>query len=531
MSSERSVRRSPHPDAGIRDAVRLLPPVLLPDHAEVLDGVLDEVLCGARRRAGERAPGDLAEAVAALWAGYRSLGARPAGRSTVVADQDPVPAVAGTGLIPLRETLHPETPHPETLHLGALDALLAPFADGVEQEALDTAVADLLAGVARDLPGTAAWTDLGPGDSAIARAVLRAVPVLGVAAPVVALRVDAETPESLRRAAVLAAGALPPATVRIHLVDHPAVSAGLPWPYAVAPGHAYLPAGGAAVVAVLDLGVAARRFGERRRREVLAGTGSGVGRAGPDLDAFLDEVLPDLVAGAAAELSLAVEAMVDGPLPAGAEPPAREPDDPSRPVTGDRQRSVADARRRCVAVLGVDGVAEAVGTVLGQDPAGVGAAPGSGPVTVTGSGGVVDCAGYGVDAEAAEVAALLVHRLADLAAAVPPVGPRITGPPLLHAPFGSTGVRVPDLLEPPPYNHLRTLAAVQPAFAAGAADVLALDAGVRENPQAGVDVVRGAFACGVRGLALAVHAVPKVRVTGFLVRHGVVVKPDGPRWR
>ena len=55
-------------------------------------------------------------------------------------------------------------------------------------------------------------------------------------------------------------------------------------------------------------------------------------------------------------------------------------------------------------------------------------------------------------------------------------------------------------------------------FQAGVSDVLAFDDTARRNPQAVVDVIRGAFAVGMRDFTFNLDSNDFVRITGYLVR-------------
>jgi hypothetical protein len=82
----------------------------------------------------------------------------------------------------------------------------------------------------------------------------------------------------------------------------------------------------------------------------------------------------------------------------------------------------------------------------------------------------------------------------------------------------TAGTRVPVGEEPPLAEHLRTVAPHHRLFASGVSDVLAFDETARRNPQAVVDVIRGAFAVGMRDFTFNLDSNDFIRITGYLVR-------------
>ena len=64
-------------------------------------------------------------------------------------------------------------------------------------------------------------------------------------------------------------------------------------------------------------------------------------------------------------------------------------------------------------------------------------------------------------------------------------------------------------------------------FASGISDVLSFDETAVNNPQAVVDVIRGAFDAGMRDFTFNLDSNDFIRITGYLVRKSDLVKmPD-----
>ncbi|SFT97684.1 glycine radical enzyme, YjjI family [Kosakonia arachidis] len=96
---------------------------------------------------------------------------------------------------------------------------------------------------------------------------------------------------------------------------------------------------------------------------------------------------------------------------------------------------------------------------------------------------------------------------------------------LLHAQSGissdigtTPGARLPYGDEPDPITHLLAVAPHHAWYTAGISDILTLDETVKRNPQAVVQLCRGAFNAGMREFTVNVAGNDLVRVTGYMVR-------------
>jgi YjjI family glycine radical enzyme len=133
---------------------------------------------------------------------------------------------------------------------------------------------------------------------------------------------------------------------------------------------------------------------------------------------------------------------------------------------------------------------------------------------------------YGHDKAANDLAVRVVSRVAELVAARPmPYCDGNGGRCFLHSQSGidldkdvTAGTRIPVGTEPPLIEHLLTVAPHHQWFAAGVSDVLAFDDTAERNPQAVVDIIRGAFKVGMRDFTFNLDSNGFVRITGYLVR-------------
>jgi len=93
----------------------------------------------------------------------------------------------------------------------------------------------------------------------------------------------------------------------------------------------------------------------------------------------------------------------------------------------------------------------------------------------------------------------------------------------------TAGTRIPVGTEPPLIAHLKTVARHHHLFASGISDVLSFDESAVKNPQAVVDVIRGAFKSGMRDFTFNLDSNDFIRITGYLVRKSDLAKMPGAR--
>lgn len=361
--------------------------------------------------------------------------------------------------------------------LGDLDALLEPFTEDVDDHELHRKLRLFWISLDRMLPDAFTHANLGPRDSRIGRMALRLERELQQVVPNLSLKVDPEiTPDALLLDAV--------ETVfesgQPHFVNDPMMRAGLGPAYGVASCYNSLRAGGGSHTLVrLNLReVALRHQGSRRT--------------------FLDELLPYYVELTAELMEARIRHLVE------------EARFFEHSWLVDEGLLHLD---RYSAMFGVYGLAEAVQLVLEHE----------------GTDGR-----YGYDAVADELAEQILHRVADLVADRPlPYCGGNGGRALLHSQSGidsdvdvTAGCRIPVGEEPPLLQHLRTIAPHHVLFPAGISDVLAFDETARRNPEAVVDVIRGAFREGMRDVTFNLDSNDFIRITGYLVRKSDLAKVE-----
>jgi YjjI family glycine radical enzyme len=359
--------------------------------------------------------------------------------------------------------------------LGDLDALLEPYAEGVSDDDLYRRLRLFWIALDRMLPDAFAHANLGPDDTRVGRVALRVERELLQVVPNLTLKVDPQrTPDSLVRDAaetVFACG-------KPHFVNHPMMVADLGPEYGVVSCYNSLRAGGGSHTLVrLNLReVALRHDGGR--------------------ESFLDELLPYYVELTAELMEARIRHLVED--------------------AGFFEHSwlVTDGLLhldRYSAMFGVYGLAEAVSLVLEHE-------------------GV--SARYGHDAVADDLAREILHRVRDLVAARPmPYCEGTGGRALLHSQSGidldvdvTAGCRIPIGDEPGLLRHLQTVTPNHALFPAGISDILAFDDTARRNPDAVVDVIRGALRTGMRDVTFNLDSNDFIRITGYLVRKSDLAK-------
>ena len=72
--------------------------------------------------------------------------------------------------------------------------------------------------------------------------------------------------------------------------------------------------------------------------------------------------------------------------------------------------------------------------------------------------------------------------------------------------------------EPALIDHIATCAPHHHLFAAGISDIFHVDETAVRNPQAMVDIIRGAFMSGMRDVTFNLDSNEFIRITGYLVR-------------
>lgn len=348
--------------------------------------------------------------------------------------------------------------------LGDLDALVEPYVGDVDDAELRRRLRLFWISLDRMLPDAFVHANLGPDDSRVGRVALSLERELQQVVPNLSLKVDpARTPDSY----VLDAVRTVFECGQPHFVNHPMMVSDLGEGYGVASCYNSLRVGGGSYTLVrLNL-----------REVALRHRGS--------LDDFFRRELPLHVELACELIEARTRYIVEGAGFFESSWLAHE-----GLVSPDRM----------TAMFGIYGLAEAVQVLADRR--------------------------YGHDDEADALANDVVVSLYDLVAARPIEHLHGTGGrALLHSQAGidtddgvTAGARVPIGEEPPLARHLRAVTPNHRWFPAGVSDVLAFDETARRNPEAVVDVVRGAFATGMRDLTFNLDSNDFIRITGYLVR-------------
>jgi len=355
------------------------------------------------------------------------------------------------------------------VYLGDLDALLTPYAEGRDVEALSAALRPFWRALDRMLPDAFVHANLGPDDTPTTRAILNLERELLQVVPNLTLRVDPErTPDDLVRDAVETVFAC----AKPHFVNHPMMVADHGDAYAAVSCYNSLKvAGGAHTLVRLNLSAVVERH---------SGT----------LEALFRDTLPHYVELASELIEARVRHLVEQVRFFEHDWLAREG---------------LVSLERFSAMFGLFGLAEAVDALMRR----------------AGQAGR-----YGHDDEANALAYRITSAVAAQVAERPqPWCDGFAGRAMLHAQSGidsdvgvTAGSRIPIGHEPPLFEHLRAVAPHHRLFTSGVSDIVHFDATARRNPQAVVDVIRGAFHTGMRDFTFNLDDNGFIRITGYLVR-------------
>ncbi len=357
------------------------------------------------------------------------------------------------------------------VYLGDVDTLLEPYAEGVDDETLTKLMRLMWVTIDRSLPDAFTHANLGPDDSRVGRTILALERELLQTVPNLTLRVDVDrTPDSL----VLDAVSTVFECGKPHFVNHAMMTTDLGPDYGVVSCYNSLKVGGGSHTLVrLNLAESARRNDG-------------------DITTYLEETLPRHVAATAGVMAARITSLVE------------------QAHFFDHSWLVDEglvSLDRFGAMFGIYGLAECANTLVADAGAGS-----------TGR--------YGHDADTTALGWRIVTRVAELVAATPmPYCAGNAGRAFLHSQSGidsdvdvTAGTRIPIGDEPPLYEHLAAVAPNHKWFASGVSDILHFDDTAKRNPQAVVDVIRGAMATGMRDVTFNLDSNDFIRITGYLVR-------------
>jgi YjjI family glycine radical enzyme len=359
------------------------------------------------------------------------------------------------------------------VYLGDVDRLLEPYAADVDDATLTKLMRLMWVTIDRSLPDAFTHANLGPDDSRVGRTTLALERELLQTVPNLTLRVDAErTPDDL----ILDAVHTVFACGKPHFVNHEMMTADLGPHYGVVSCYNSLKVGGGSHTLVrLNLAESASRS-----------TGMGASA----VQTYLDDILPAHVALTAELMAARIRSLVED---------AR---------FFDHSWLVSEgllSLDRFSAMFGIYGLAEAANALT---------------VAQGGTGR------YGHDPDTTALGWRIVERVAELVAATPlPYCDGNDGRAFLHSQSGidsdlgvTAGTRIPIGEEPSLPEHLAAVAPNHHWFTSGVSDILAFDDTATRNPQAVVDVIRGAMATGMRDVTFNLDSNDFIRITGYLVR-------------
>lgn len=351
--------------------------------------------------------------------------------------------------------------------LGHLDALLQPYVRILTQDEIDSRIKRFWRYLDRTLPDAFMHANIGPQDTPVTRAILRADADLKQVSPNLTFIYDPEiTPESL----------LLKVAENICECSKPHISNGpvndrifTKGGYGVVSCYNSLPlAGGGSTLVRLNLKAVAERSAS--------------------VDDFFNRTLAHYCAQQIAIIYARCDFLYQQ----------------SRFFEHSFlvKEGLIDAQR-FVPMFGIYGLAEAVNTLCEK----------------SGSAGR-----YGKDGAANQLAWRISEHLADFVARTP-VKHGWQQRAMLHAQSGissdtltTPGARLPYGEEPDPITHLQTVAPHHQWYAAGISDILTLDETIKRNPQAVMQLCLGAFSLGMREFTANVSGNDLVRVTGYMVR-------------
>lgn len=366
------------------------------------------------------------------------------------------------------------------VYFGDLDTLLLPYVDGVDDATLESKLRRFWRSLDRMFPDAFAHTNLSPVDNRVARTIFRLERELLQVVPNISLKVD---PVLTSDDYLLDAVHTVFACGKPHFINDPMMQADLGEAYAAVSCYNSLRVGGGSHTLV--------------RINLKESVRSSIG----GVDAYLARALPEHLELTAELMEARIRFLVE-------EAGFYESDWLAREGLLRLDRFSA--------MFGLYGLAEATNLLMERE----------------GSSGT-----YGHDSAADDVAFRItsafsewVHRRAM------PYCEGTGGHSLAHSQAGldldlgvTAGTRIPIGTEPPLREHLRTVSRHHRLFPSGISDILSFDETAQRNPQAVVDVIRGAFASGMRDFTFNLDSNDFIRITGYLVRKSDLAKMPGAR--
>jgi YjjI family glycine radical enzyme len=355
------------------------------------------------------------------------------------------------------------------VYLGDIDSLLLPFTDGITDDDLRAKLRLFWIALDRMLPDGFVHANLGPTDNRVLRAMLSVERELKQTVPNLSLKVSATmTPDDLVRDAVTTVFE----TAKPHFVNHEMMVGDLGDTYGVASCYNSMRQGGGSHTLV------------RLNLKEVALTHTG------DTAQFLTETLPHYGELNAELMAARIIYLVEE---------AKFFDHDFLAVEG-----IVDLQRFS-AMFGVYGLAEAVNILMEN----------GGSDARYGDGGDADALSYSI----IEALRSFVDEREM------PYCEGAGGRAFLHSQSGidsdldvTAGTRIPIGGEPETFDHIATVAPHHRHFDSGVSDIFKIEDTVQNNPEAMVDIIRGAFTSGMRDFTFNIDDNEFIRITGYLVR-------------
>lgn len=360
------------------------------------------------------------------------------------------------------------------VYVGQLDRMLDPFLDGYSDEEVKARLRRFLNYIDRTVASGYCHANIGPEETRAGRLLMEVEQELANAVPNFTLKYDpAITPDDFARLAVkttLTCANPAFANDRIHRETYPG-------DYTVVSCYNVLPMGGGAYC--LDRLLFPR----------LADMASSV-------DDFMDNILPSATGALLEYMNSRIKFLVEKS---------------NFFETSFLAKEGLISRDRFCAMFGVAGMSECVAKLLGLH----------------------DGRAYGTDDEANDLADRIMCQVYKQVLEFPAVYSEVSGNRFtLHAQAGfsdmpgvTPGVRIKVGDEPEVfYDHIRHSARMHRFFNAGVSDIFPVEPTAKSNPDAVLDVVKGAFAIDDKYLSFYSSNGDLVRITGFLVKRSEMEK-------
>lgn len=366
------------------------------------------------------------------------------------------------------------------VYFGDLDTLLLPYTESVSDEDLYTKLKRFWISLDRMFPDAFAHTNLSPVYNRVSKTILKLERQLLQVVPNISLKVD---PALTSNEYLLDAVQTVFVCGKPHFINDVMMQSDLGADYAAVSCYNSLKIGGGSHTLVrINL-----------KETVLAGSGG--------IEEFLDSTLPHYVELTTELMESRIRFLVE-------ESGFYE----SNWLATEGLLSLD----RFSAMFGIFGLAEAVNLLMERE----------GLSGTYGHSEIADDLGYRITST---VARLVAQRPM-------PYCEGNNGKAFLHSQSGidldldvTAGTRIPVGTEPPLIEHLKTVSRHHHLFPSGISDVLSFDDTTVKNPQAVVDVIRGAFKDGMRDFTFNLDSNDFIRITGYLVRKSDLAKLPSAR--